>query len=389
MPKTGRIQSIDFWRGIVLLVIFIDHIPGNPIGPFTPRNFGFSDAAEAFVFLSGLVLAYVNWPRIADGRVGEVVRRCLKRAGELYLVQVSLSLAAVALFGLAFAAGGGDAMLHDDNRAAFFEHPSRGLIGVALLSYQFGYFNILSVYVVLMLMAAGMFLLVARNLLLALVVSVAIYLAARSGLMLPSWPVPYTWFLNPFAWQLLFTLGMIAGSALRAGPVPYSRPLFVAAAGYLVFALLVTKAGFGLLPGLPGKMWPYLDVEKGILGSARLLHFLALAYVVSQIRLGDLLLKVPGSAAVAGLGRQSLSIFAAGSILSAVGQVILAFVQRENANPLAFDLAGVATVFAGVATLVGLARYLTWRQARGVELRPRVPDGLISGSVRGQSSPAS
>jgi hypothetical protein len=304
-------------------------------------------------------------------------------------VQVSLSLAAVILFAIAFAAGGGDAMLHHDNRAAFFEHPNRGLIGIALLSYQFGYFNILSVYVVLMLMAAGMFFLVARNVLLALGVSVAIYLAARFGLMLPSWPVPYTWFLNPFAWQLLFTLGIIAGSALRAGPVPYSRPLFVGAVGYVAFALVVTTAAFGLLPDLPGQVWPYLDVDKGILGSARLLHFLALAYVISQVRLGDLLLKLPGSGAVAILGRQSLAIFAAGSVLSAAGQVILVFVQRENANPLAFDLAGVATVFAGAAILVGLARYLTWRQARGADLRPRVPDGLISGNVRERSSPVS
>ena len=389
MRTSGRIRSIDFWRGVVLLAIFIDHVPGNALTGITPRNFGFSDAAEAFVFLSGLVLAYVSWPRIADGRIGAVVRRCLARAGELYLVQVSLSLAAMVIFAVAYKAGGGEMMISDANRGEFFAHPNRGLIGLVLLTYQFGYFNILSVYVVVMVMAAGMFLLLARSVFLALAVSAAIYLGARLGLMLPSWPVPYTWFLNPFAWQLLFTLGMIAGAAMRTGPVPYSRPLFVGACLYLLSALVVTTAGFGFAPDLPAHVWPFLDADKGILGSARLLHFLCLAYVISQIRLGELLLKLRGAGAVAVLGQQSLSVFAAGSLLSAVGQAVLGLAEPYRSNPLAFGAIGVATVCAGVTVLVGLARYLTWQQAKGTALRPAQPDGALAGRVRERSSPAS
>ena len=51
--KTHRVEAIDFWRGLVLVGILCDHIPGNLIEKATPRNFGFSDSAEAFVFLSG------------------------------------------------------------------------------------------------------------------------------------------------------------------------------------------------------------------------------------------------------------------------------------------------------------------------------------------------
>ena len=60
MAGRARIDGIDFWRGIVLCTIFIDHLPGNILEGLTPRNYGFSDAAEAFVFLSGasLALAY-------------------------------------------------------------------------------------------------------------------------------------------------------------------------------------------------------------------------------------------------------------------------------------------------------------------------------------------
>lgn len=391
MARSGRIASIDFWRGVALITIFVDHVPNTPAGQLTQRNFGFSDAAEAFIFLSGLVLAYVCWPKIENGQLMAVVQRCLRRAGQLYLVQVALSVAAVALFWAAFMAGGGERMLEADNRAFFFDHPGHGLLGLALLSYQFGYFNILSVYVVLMLIAAGMFALMARNIAAALGVSLALYIAARLGLSLPSWPLPYTWFLNPFAWQFLFTLGMVTGVALRGTGVPYVRPLFWASALYLVFALLVTTDGFGLTPDLGKAVSPWLDSDKGVLGVARLAHFLALAYVISQIRLGDLLLRVPGLPAVAEVGRQSLSIFVAGSLLSAVGQIVLAFVPSHKQNPLAFDAAGVATVATGATLLFGLARFLTWRQTLAAQ-QPKptpVPETLPAHAVASQplSSP--
>jgi hypothetical protein len=48
--------EIDFWRGLALVVILIEHIPRNVLDSLTPQNFGFSDAAEAFVFLSGVSL---------------------------------------------------------------------------------------------------------------------------------------------------------------------------------------------------------------------------------------------------------------------------------------------------------------------------------------------
>ena len=56
----NRIDGIDFWRGFALLTIFIDHLPENIFQRVTQGNFGFSDAAELFVFLSGasVALAY-------------------------------------------------------------------------------------------------------------------------------------------------------------------------------------------------------------------------------------------------------------------------------------------------------------------------------------------
>jgi hypothetical protein len=61
MSKSGevkerkRVPEVDFWRGFALVVILIDHVPHNILDLFTPQNFGFSDAAEGFIFLSGRV----------------------------------------------------------------------------------------------------------------------------------------------------------------------------------------------------------------------------------------------------------------------------------------------------------------------------------------------
>ena len=62
-----RIDGIDCWRGLALLMIFIDHLPENVFQHVTQQNFGFSDAAEVFVFLSGVSVALAYGTRFFDG----------------------------------------------------------------------------------------------------------------------------------------------------------------------------------------------------------------------------------------------------------------------------------------------------------------------------------
>ena len=60
MALATRIATVDFARGLVLVAMTIDHLPGNVLEHFTPRNFALSDSAEAFVFLSGLSVGLVT-----------------------------------------------------------------------------------------------------------------------------------------------------------------------------------------------------------------------------------------------------------------------------------------------------------------------------------------
>src|SRR5260370_9386723 len=52
--KAERDFRLDFCRGLALIVIFIDHVPGTPVASWTLGNFGFCDAAEVFVLISGI-----------------------------------------------------------------------------------------------------------------------------------------------------------------------------------------------------------------------------------------------------------------------------------------------------------------------------------------------
>ena len=44
-PLGARDHRIDILRGLALVSIFINHIPGNVLEPFTHKNFGLSDSA--------------------------------------------------------------------------------------------------------------------------------------------------------------------------------------------------------------------------------------------------------------------------------------------------------------------------------------------------------
>jgi len=95
--ESKRDPRIDVLRGIALLMIFVDHIPGNTLGSVTLRNFGFSDAAEVFVLLAGMsaVLAFGRVFEREGARSG--LRRIVLRLVRIYLFQIGLLLTTLAI----------------------------------------------------------------------------------------------------------------------------------------------------------------------------------------------------------------------------------------------------------------------------------------------------
>lgn len=337
-----RIDAIDFWRGVALATIFINHIPGNVLGNFTPRNYGFSDSAEAFVFLSGMSVA-LAYGRLFLAEAAVAAVSLMRRAARLYVAHLALTLAALTLYGVATHLTGHGGPLGEHGRGTPFADPIRGALGIVTLTHQIGYFNILPIYVVFLVLAPTLLALHSRWKMLAF--SLALYAVTRgSGLNLPSWPDPGVRYFNPMAWQLMFALGIFAGLAAKDGRIPLHSGAYSLAHLFTIGAAIVVSNGLGLAPGLVDAAGQYLDWDKTQLGTIRIIDFLALAYVIYCSGVTSRLRVTPIYSATAVLGRRPLTVYCAGSLLSAVGDIVNV---TWTASPL-FDVLFVATCLKGL-----------------------------------------
>lgn len=323
-PAT-RDHRIDWLRGMALVMIFINHMPGNWLENWTSRNYGFSDAAEVFVLLAGVAAAYAYFRPFSGANRIVAVRKVFARTWMLYLAHLGSTFSALALFAAAAWAFANPDVLDLIGVAPVFSDPYPGLFGIMIGGLQLGYFNILPMYVVILLLTPALMWLAVRDLRLMLAASVAVYLAAQIyGLAMPNYPEDGGWYFNPFAWQLLFAVGMALGILrLRAQSVPYHPLAYAAALAYVLFGAIwvlndwVGNIGFGVLPDFVATL------AKSKLPLARLVHVLALAYVLVYSPLWRWMATIPAENILSRMGRNSLPVFCLGSILSMVGYIAL------------------------------------------------------------------
>ncbi len=157
MTAHARIDAIDFWRGFALLTIFADHMPYSALAHVTHRNFGLSDAAEAFVFLSGMSAALAYGPRFLGGRIVAGLRAVGRRLLTLYGVQVLLTFLALGIVAL-IALLVDDDVMEDEDRLVL-SNPGRGVLAILGLAHQIDYSNILPLYIVLLCATPGLIML--------------------------------------------------------------------------------------------------------------------------------------------------------------------------------------------------------------------------------------
>lgn len=337
--RRPRDPRIDAFRGAALVMILIDHIPGNPYEALTIRNFGFSDAAEAFFVMSGVAAGIAYSGRMerwneGEGSLRDAVAPIWHRAWVLYLVQMVMTVIALAMFALAAQVFVRPELLQMHNISRIFDETGSALAGLAGLTYQVGYVNILPTYIALLLVAplaiwAGL-----RAPWLTLGVSAAVwFLGGLLRLNVQNFPGNGGWFFSPFTWQIVFVTGLVVGIRHRRGErlVPVSRPLFIAASGFLLLVMVwrfVPPFGAWMnhnmwLLGKLGAPDHIVTHNKPYLAFPRLLHALALFYVMSCL---PRLREFCGYRWVAPfrmLGRQGLVVFATGTILALACQILL------------------------------------------------------------------
>jgi hypothetical protein len=355
VPAQQRIDGIDFWRGFVLITIFVNHAPTNIVSYFTHHNFGFSDGAEAFVFLSGLSVALAYGRRFLDGQFARSIRATYRRALTLYWVQLAVSLGSIAfLVGAAYVLGSDD-LTDENDREAILNDPLRAIPAMFVLAHQVGFFNILPLYIVFLLATPALLALARVDRRLMLVASGALYLAVRQySLQIPTWPLEGYWYFNPLAWQFVFTIGLYFGLGLNKDVVPRDRILFAVCVAYLAGSLFVIMNGFGLWPDLWEYMRSHVEHDKTSLSWIRLVHFLALTYVIYCSGLTGLLRTTPVFAPLALMGRHSLPVFATGAFMTVVGEAI---VETEIPD----FLAQFIIITGGIIVQYWVARYFEAR----------------------------
>lgn len=320
-----RDHRIDLLRGFALASIFINHMPGNRFEEWTTRNFGFSDAAEIFVLLAGFAAALAFFTRFDRGERWHTSYKAIRRGGTLYIAHMLSTLLVVALFAAAATWLGNPNYLDQIGIGPLVTDPVPGLIGLSFGGYQLGYFNILPMYVVLLLMLPGFLWLAVRNVWLALGASIALYAATHAfDLTMPNYPLDGGWYFNPLAWQLLFVIGLCAGVAkLKGRDVGYHPVVFLLAAAYIAFSAFWMVASLGGVIGAGALPEAIGTLHKSNLPLTRLLHVLALAYVLVHSRAWTWLSRVPSSFALMAMGRNALPVFVFGSLLSMAGLVVL------------------------------------------------------------------
>ena len=375
-PK-GRDLRLDLFRGIANWAVFLDHIPQNVVSWITTRNYGFSDSADLFVFISGYTAASVYARMMLNGGFIVGATRLMRRVGQLYVAHVLLLVIYVAAIGYVAQRYHEPDIIDEFNVSGLVVNPVETLSQGLLLKFKPVNLDVLPLYIVLMGFFPSALWLMLRKPHLTILASLLVYSAARQfGWNLPAHPVG-TWYFNPFTWQLLFMLGAWSalGGAAQMQSIIRSRALFYLGAIYLVFALVMTMAG--QFPEL-GNMFPrpFFDAfnpnDKTNLAPYRILHFIVIALLVTRFvtpRWSGLEWRI--FRPIITCGQQSLAVFCVGVFLAFVGH----FGLERTSNAL---WAQIAVSVTGVSLMTLVAYYRSWSKEQDRRLRLLVPPPAVS-----------
>jgi hypothetical protein len=377
----GRDLRLDLFRGIALWLIFLDHIPDNIVSWITIRNYGFSDATEIFIFISGYTAAFVYGRAMRDRGFIISSARILRRAWQIYIAHIFLFTIFMAEIAYVAATFENPLYAEEMNILGFLRQPDVTIFQALLLKFKPVNMDVLPLYIILLLLFPPALRVLLWQPALALVGSALVYvLALHYNINLPAYPNG-VWFFNPFAWQLLFVFGAwcAVGGAQRLAGLLRSRIVFAIAVAYLVFAFGVTltwhiDALKPLVPNwLAALMYP---IDKTNLDVLRFAHFLALAAITVRFVKRDWRgLKWPILQPAILCGQHSLEIFCLGVFLAFAGQFIIA---ETSGGPLIQTAISVT----GILIMIGTAALISWykkMEGRGQQQRPTTAPGNLAG----------
>jgi hypothetical protein len=376
-----RDLRLDLFRGLALWLIFLDHIPSNAVSWLTIRNYGFSDATEIFVFISGYTAAFVYGRAMRERGFVLATARVLRRAWQIYAAHIFLFM--IYMAEIAYVAASFDNPLFAEEMGIldFLKQPDVTLVQALLLKFKPAGMDVLPLYIILLVGFPPLLWLLLRAPIAGLAASVALYVATwHFDWNMPAYPSG-GWVFNPFAWQLIFAFGAwcaLGGSERLQGLI--RSPIIQAlAAAYLLFAFLIILTWYFPRYGhyVPRWLADFIyPIDKTNLDPLRFAHFLALAVLTLRFVPRDW--PPLGSEVLRPLilcGQHSLEIFCLGVFLAFAGHFFLVEISdRISAQVLVSAL--------GIAAMIATAWLLSWykrAEGRASGSGPKQPDADLAG----------
>jgi hypothetical protein len=363
LPPAARDVRLDLFRGLANWAIFLDHIPHEVLSWTTIKHYGFSDAADQFVFISGYTAALVFGRLMIERGYVAAASRLARRAFTLYAAHITVVMIYIAVIACVSREFHDPDDLNQFNVAVFLNTPFPEFVQALALRYRPVNLDVLPLYILLLAAFAPALWLIVRKPNLTLAGSIAVYLAGRHlGWNLAAVPSG-VWYFNPFAWQLLFFLGAwtALGGARALRPISQTRTVFWLAIATLVLSSVVTMAI--RTPDLGGLVphWilqPFDPNDKTNLAPYRIAHFIALAVVVTRfLPVDSPILQWRSLAPLIKCGRNSLQVFCTGIVLSFCAHAAI----ELSLNSLWVQILVGAT---GIALMTAIAYCWTWPKRR-------------------------
>jgi len=345
----GRDLRLDFFRGLALWFIYVDHVPDNVVSWFTVRNYGFSDATEIFVFISGYtaVIAYSRM-MLRDGWPRATVR-IYRRVWQLYVAHILLFVAFTAQIAYVSIARDTPQLIEEMQLMGLGQNPYQAIVEAVLLKFRPVNLDVLPLYIVLL--AAFPFALpgLLRWPYAAILVSIALYaVTSHFNWNLPGYPDEKVWFFNPMAWQVVFYSGAVLAVVAHRLEIldRWWRTMAGLAIAYLAFAAFIALSWHynsleRLIPDwIARQIYP---IDKTNLDVLRFIHFLAMAWLIRlMVRPNARFLKWRILLPIRRCGEHSLQIFCLGTFLAVTAQVIVARYEDSTVSQLFVSFAGLA-----------------------------------------------
>jgi hypothetical protein len=360
-PASERELRIDLFRGLALWLIFIDHLSPDVLSWFTIRSYGFSDAAEIFIFISGYTAAMVYGRTMFEFGFVVATLRILRRVWQIYLAHVFLFT--ILMAEIYFLASRVQSSFYPEEMGVveFFKQPGEALVQALLLRFRPLNMDVLPLYIVLMSFLPLILWLIKLRADIALALSVALYAVSwQFDLHLTAYPNGF-WSFNPFAWQLLFVFGAWCslGGTRRMSPILSSSITLCISIAYVFAAFCITLTWYfpQLEHSLPLRIeqWIY-PIDKTDLDVLRFAHFLALAAITARlVPKGWPGLRSPWLRPMILCGQHSLEIFCLGVFLAFAGYFLLA--EISGGVGLHFLVA-----LAGILIMSAVARLTSWHK---------------------------